>query len=152
MSKRVIIISWISVLFWMGLIFYSSSRPAIQSKEMSRGVTEIVLQTIERVAPDRAAELDMGRLHHLIRKNAHFFSYLVLGVLVLNALRRGGVVGFKGVVIAFIICAMYAVSDEVHQLYVPGRSGEIRDVFIDSAGATVGILGYLGASSKIKKV
>ncbi|SNT10961.1 VanZ like family protein [Anaerovirgula multivorans] len=130
----------------MGLIFYFSSKPAVQSKELSGNVTEIVVQTVQRVAPNRAAELDIGRLHHLIRKNAHFFSYLVLGVLVLNALRRSGVYGSKGIMIAFLICVLYAISDEFHQTFVPGRSGEIRDVIIDSAGATVGVLGYLGMS------
>ena len=144
-------ISWLAVLLWMVLIFYFSSRPAVQSKELSGNVTEIVVQTVERVAPNRAADLDIGRIHFLIRKNAHFFSYLVLGILVLNALRRSGVYGFKGIMTAFLICVLYAILDEFHQTFVPGRSGEIRDIFIDSAGATVGILGYLGVGRIIKR-
>lgn len=45
--------------------------------------------------------------------------------------------------IALIICMLYAISDELHQLFIPGRSAEIRDVFIDSFGATVGIFIYI---------
>lgn len=150
-NKRIMAISWLAVLLWMVLIFYFSSRPAVQSKELSGNVTEIVVQTVERVAPNRAADLDIGRIHFLIRKNAHFFSYLVLGILVLNALRRSGVYGFKGIMTAFLICVLYAILDEFHQTFVPGRSGEIRDIFIDSAGATVGILGYLGVGRIIKR-
>lgn len=149
MSRKLIrIISWISVLLHLGLIFYFSSKPAVQSKELSGNVTEIVIQTVQRVAPNKVAELDVRILHHLIRKNAHFFSYLVLGILVLNALKRNGVYGFKGIMIAFLICVLYAISDEVHQTFISGRSGEVRDVIIDSAGAAVGILGYLGVSRK----
>ena len=152
MSRKLIIItSWISVLLHLGLIFYFSSRPAIQSKELSGNITEIVVQTVERIAPNRAAELDVRRIHHLIRKNAHFFSYLVLGILVLNALRRSGVYGFKGIMIAFLICVLYAISDEFHQTFVPGRSGELMDVIIDSVGAASGILGYLGIGRIIKR-
>lgn len=45
-----------------------------------------------------------------------------------------------------MICILYAISDEVHQLFVPGRGGQVRDVIIDSAGAIAGILGYNGLS------
>jgi VanZ family protein len=63
----------------------------------------------------------------------------MLGILVVNALTASGVKGFKGIVIAFLICVLYAVSDEVHQLYVPGRGCQITDVLIDSGGALAGI-------------
>lgn len=76
-----------------------------------------------------------------IRKTAHFSVYLLLGVLVMNALRRSGVIGLKAVALAIGICVLYAVSDEVHQLFVPGRGGQARDVLIDSAGAILGIGG-----------
>jgi len=36
-------------------------------------------------------------------------------------------------------CSLYAVTDEIHQLFVPGRSGELRDVMIDSIAALVGV-------------
>lgn len=109
--KLTIIISWVLVLLWMGLIFYLSSKPAVQSKEMSKEVTEIVVQMIQRIAPNKVTYLDIQRVHFLIRKNAHFFSYLVLGILILNAMRRSGV---KGIMTAFLICVLYATSDEFH--------------------------------------
>jgi VanZ family protein len=132
----------------MLLIFISSAQPAAQSNNLSKGVTEIVIETVERVAPK--ANLDMSRFNHLVRKNAHFFAYLVLGILVLNAMRRSGVSSIKGIAIAFLICVLYAVSDEVHQLFVPGRGGQVKDVLLDSAGAIVGIGMYLGIN-RIKK-
>jgi VanZ family protein len=51
-----------------------------------------------------------------------------------------------------MICILYAILDEVHQIFIPGRSGEIRDVFIDSSGSGTGILAYLAVSRITKRV
>lgn len=79
-------------------------------------------------------------LHHFLRKNAHFFIYLILGVLVKHAFKKSDVLGFKAVVFTLLICAGYAATDEFHQLFVPGRGGLVSDVGIDTAGASLGIL------------
>jgi len=62
---------------------------------------------------------------------------------VINALRRSGVNEYRSVVLALGICVLFAISDEVHQLFVPGRGGQVSDVLIDSAGASVGLGIYL---------
>ncbi len=135
-----ILISWTAVLLWMLFIFNLSSQAADQSDKLSTGVTEILFETLEKVAPEY--DLNIREFNRLLRKNAHFFAYLVLGVLVVNALRQAGVKGLKAFALAFCICILYAVSDEVHQLFVPGRGGQVVDVLIDSAGAIVGIGGF----------
>ena len=134
-------LSWTAVILWMAIIFYLSHQPAAESSELSRGITKVIIQTIEKVAPN--IELDIRSLNHIVRKNAHFFAYLVLGVLVINALRVSGVKGYRSIALALGICILYAISDEVHQLFIPGRSCEVRDVIIDTAGASVGIMVYL---------
>ncbi|MGF7185304.1 VanZ family protein [Desulfitispora alkaliphila] len=141
-------ISWAAVILWMVLIFYLSHQPAPESNELSKGITKGVVNTTERVAPN--AEFDIRSLNHIIRKNAHFFAYFVLGLLVINALRVSGVNGTRSLILALGICVLYAVSDEVHQLFIPGRSGELRDVLIDSAGASVGIGVYMLVSKRRK--
>lgn len=78
-------------------------------------------------------------LHHFIRKNAHFFIYLILGGLVKYALTSMGIKGVKAIGIGLLICIGYAISDEAHQLLVPGRGGQLSDVVIDSWGAGLGI-------------
>ena len=130
-----------AVIFWMALIFNLSHQPATESNQLSTGITEMVVNFIEKVAPNW--DVDIRSFNHIVRKNAHFFAYLVLGILVINALRRSGVVGIRSMILALLICILYAISDEVHQLFVPGRGAQIRDVIIDSAGATVGIGVYL---------
>jgi VanZ family protein len=79
-----------------------------------------------------------------VRKFAHFFAYLVLGILVLSAFVKSDYKGGKTFVYAFVICAVYASSDEIHQLFVSGRGCQIKDVLIDSGGALTGIALYHG--------
>ena len=128
---------WVLVILWMALIFFLSHQPATQSSDLSAGLTEFIMDMIDKLAPN--ASFDFEPFHHFIRKNAHFFAYLVLGVLLANALR-----GYKGrrIALAVLICVLYAMSDEFHQLFIPGRAGQVMDVVIDSAGAVVGILLY----------
>ena len=134
------IIYWIPVILIMVLIFIFSHQPANQSAALSSGITEIIIEMVENVIPN--TQLDIRSMNHLVRKNAHFFIYLLLGVLVMRALRKNGVDGIRGMGYAALICILYAISDEIHQLFVPGRSGEILDVIIDSVGAVIGIVSY----------
>ena len=128
--------SWLAVGFWMGLIFYLSHQPATESSELSQGFTAMIIRFLAFIIP---VTIDLDHIHFLIRKGAHFFAYFVLGFLIMTALGSRLSSVAKRVLIAFAICLLYAISDEVHQLFIPGRSGEIRDVIIDSAGAIVGI-------------
>ncbi len=126
----------------MGLIFYFSHQPATESNHLSTGITEILLRAVTTSAP--SIDVDVLAIHHLIRKAAHFFAYFILGVLVFRALSGRKMARYRrNIVVALGICILYAISDEVHQLFVDGRSGELRDVFIDSIGASVGILLYV---------
>ena len=139
------VISWATVILWMALIFYLSHQPATESAQLSRGLTALVLQTIETLAP--GLEIDAVGFHSFVRKAAHFTAYFVLGVLVVNALNISAVRGYRGVAYALLICVLYAISDEFHQTFVPGRSGEVMDVLIDSLGSGAGILVYGGLKS-----
>lgn len=132
-----ILLSWMLVFIWMFLIFHLSAEPANQSNKLSTGLTEKVIETVKKVT--HANDLNINTLNHVIRKCAHFSSYLVLALLVLNALRKGERLKVKTVILTFAICALYASSDEFHQLFVPGRGPQVKDVFIDIAGAIVGI-------------
>ncbi|MDN7241639.1 VanZ family protein [Planococcus sp. N028] len=133
--------SWAAVILWMGVIFLFSNQPAVDSSELSSGITEFILTVAEKISPEASNHVDA--LHHVVRKNAHFLIYLILGVLKINALKKSGVRKIQSIVFALMICVLYAASDEFHQLFIPGRSGEVKDVLIDSAGAVAGIAIYL---------
>lgn len=130
--------SWVIVALWMAMIFYFSAQVANQSEHLSSGVSRMIIGVIEKIIPDAAFDMDL--FNHIVRKNAHFFVYLILGGLVFNALKRSGFQGVRSIGVAILICFLYAVSDELHQLFVPGRAGQVKDVLIDSSGACVGIL------------
>lgn len=130
------ILPWAAVILWMALIFYFSAQVAEQSDRLSEGITEKIVAAIGKINPD--AKFVVESMNHLVRKYAHFFVYLVLGVLMVNAFRSSGIPGCKGIIAALAVCVLYAVSDEIHQLFVPGRSGQFTDVLIDSAGAAIG--------------
>jgi VanZ family protein len=131
------LIYWIAVFLWMLLIFNMSSQVAEQSDELSKGITKIIIEALKNVAP--GGNFDTGTLNHLLRKNAHFFAYLFLGILVTSAIKRSSLKGPKVFIISLLICVLYAISDEVHQLFVPGRGPGVADVLIDSMGALVGV-------------
>lgn len=132
--------SWIAVIGWMGCIFYLSHHPATASNNLSLGLTEVLADVINTIIPNATFRLDL--FNFFVRKAAHFFAYFVLGVLAFHAFLKSGVRGWRTVSCALILSVLYAISDEVHQLFVAGRGGQVRDVLIDSAGVIVGILLY----------
>ena len=147
------ILLWIPVILWMMLIFNFSSQPGEQSTKLSTGIANINIKAIEKVKPN--TKFNLVQFDHMVRKNAHFFLYLLLGVFAINAFRKSGInviSGYKYVVFALLICMLYAISDELHQVYVPGRSAQVTDVILDSAGACVGILVYLIIFRKRKSI
>lgn len=74
----------------------------------------------------------LGGWDLLLRKLAHTAEYAVLGALLARATGRAG--------LAVALGSLYAVSDEVHQMFVPGRMGSPVDVAIDAVGVTIGVL------------
>lgn len=134
-------IAYTLVIIWMMVIFSLSSQVRDKSDNLSGGVTKVVTKVVEKVAPHKAT--NFGKMNHIIRKNAHFIAYFILGILSIYALRGRGVSHWKGAMGAFLICVLYAISDEIHQAFVPGRGPGVKDVLIDSAGAMVGIVLYL---------
>ena len=138
--KKKNIIPWLPVLLWMILIFCMSHQPAVVSDGLSTGITQKFMAFIAKVFSNTA--LDTDQINHYVRKSAHFMEYLILGVLVINALRKSSVTGGKVITVALLICILYASSDEFHQLFVLGRAARVTDVLIDSSGALTGILLY----------
>lgn len=129
----------LAVVFWMAIIFKLSAQPGEQSNVLSGKVTNLFVSLVNVVD----ADANVLTLNYFIRKCAHFVAYLVLGIIALFAVRRVGYDGRKGLGIAFGICASYAIADEIHQAFVPGRTPKLLDVLIDSSGAAVGIELYL---------
>lgn len=134
-------ISWGAAIAWMAVIFYLSHQPGSASSNLSSGVVAALLNLIDQVAPN--LELDLESFHTFVRKNAHFMAYFLLSLLSLNAWRSSGFHGLRQLIFGFGMCVLFAMTDEIHQLFIQGRSGEVRDVLIDSAGAGLGVVVYI---------
>lgn len=74
----------------------------------------------------------------LIEKSAHTFEFAVLGALLLRALAAEESPNKRTFGIAVLLAWLYALSDEFHQLYVPGRSADWKDIIFDWLGAVSG--------------
>ncbi|HXF99124.1 MAG TPA: VanZ family protein [Gaiellaceae bacterium] len=74
----------------------------------------------------------LGGWDTLLRKLAHLTEYAVLGLLLARALAQPTAAAALG--------TLYAISDEIHQAFVPGRSGAPLDVAIDAVGVVAGVL------------
>lgn len=133
-TKKLSKIHLLLPLLWMVVIFMLSHQPA----SVSSGQSGVFVEQLHYIAPS----IDQQLLTFLVRKGAHIFAYFVLGILTFNALWRVDLSKLKfnyPVGLSIIVCALYATSDEFHQLFISGRSGEIRDIIIDSCAATVGV-------------
>lgn len=132
------IIAWILVLLWMGVIFAFSSQDVTASSQSSGVVSEVIYEVVEDTFPD--AEISEDTFEFTLRNLAHFFLYFVLGIFVFNAIYSYKLKWSLMLGISVGISVLYALSDELHQYYVPGRAFELNDLLIDSLGAIVGIL------------
>lgn len=141
--KKIRIIPLIITIVLMLLIFFFSSQTSEQSSDLSKGVTADVVALFKRVFSVRTMNetAAVKLLHHYIRKAAHFTLYAVLGFLSAVTMR----VTFRrpikaSAIYACAVCVLYSIADELHQRFVSGRSGQISDVFLDTAGSVAGIL------------
>lgn len=130
---------WLAVCLAVGvltlLIWGNSLRTSTQSAQQSGSVLAVLAPWLD------ALGIQPEAFHNILRKLAHFSEYGLLGLLWTAELwlgphhRKG-----RGSVERLGLCMLTALVDETIQLFMPGRSGEIRDVWIDSAGALTGIL------------
>lgn len=144
-----IYMSWLLVILWMAVIFFMSSQPAGTSDGMSKGVTKAIIKVIGSIYPLDieicSLQSWVDRFNHSVRKLGHITEYLILGILTANAYKRSGISGYKLLLYSLVFCFAYAVSDELHQYFVPGRGPAWRDVLLDSAGAVLGVGIYRAA-------
>lgn len=132
-------------LIWLGLIFSFSAKPANESSKESakvgRLVCSIFVPGFNEMPEDQKLDLAEA-IDYPVRKAAHGTEYAILGMLLVGTLY--GIVIINDVnrysIPSFVFGVLYAASDEFHQLFVPGRSGNAVDVCIDSIGLLTGIL------------
>lgn len=129
---------WLCVtltLAWMCLIFCLSAQSASDSSKTSGVLVETFAKLLGIIRGTERYSI----LTTVIRKLAHLSEFAVLGALCRLSLLHFGLSKRVGFLLAIGISALYAVTDEIHQLFVVGRACRFTDVCIDSLGALLGI-------------
>lgn len=146
--KKLRIMSGVLALFWMCVIFSFSAQKREESSAVSIGFSYRVVSSTTHLFhlnldEERMREI-ANSIEHTVRKAAHMTEYAILSILIYVWLGLWQQPWWKKSLEAFCIAIPYAASDELHQLFVPGRAGKMGDVLIDSAGAVLGLFLFLG--------
>lgn len=127
-------LAWFAVIAWAIVIFAFSAQNADESTVTSDGFMHMILSIFIK---DNSVVASLSNsIEFFVRKCAHFTIYLVLGALVYNLVRLYSV--SKKILLTVALCCLYAISDEIHQFFIPGRACRLLDVFIDTCGAASG--------------
>jgi len=136
------ILKWTAVIIWMLVIFLLSAQQGAESTNLSDRVAKIIIDKTDMLVHpiiDTSTFTFVKFVKVILRKSAHVAEYFILGILVINAVKASKVPDPRSFILSFLICILYAASDEIHQYFVPGREAQVLDVVIDSIGACVGI-------------
>lgn len=143
MVKFFRIISLILLFCWMVFIFLLSSQNASDSSNTSAGFISSFMRLFypdfETLTLVKQLEF-VGSLQFFVRKAAHFTIYGILGGFsFFSFITYKGLKPYLRLLISLSVCLVYSITDEIHQLFVVGRSGEIRDVCIDFCGSLLAV-------------
>ncbi len=134
------------VVFTFALIgcivfIFSNSMAVAEVSSMSSGRVLHWMQVILRRLghPGLANRLTM----HIVRKMAHFCEYMLEGFLLMLCMRVYSRHPLRHITVPMLGGVLTALTDETIQLFSPGRSSQVTDVWLDSAGVLAGILAAL---------
>ena len=122
MMARRKVLAWLPAILWAGTLFFLSAQSS--------------LPAIAPAVPD-------------FDKVEHFGVYGLLGILVIDAVRRSTTLALpKAVLVAILITSAYGASDEFHQWFVPNRSCDVWDWTADTIGGILGVAVYAAYESR----
>lgn len=127
-------INWSLLIFWMIIIFIMSNQPG----QVSSGQSDLLIKLISLIGLDLNSSLgDIASL--VVRKVAHFTEYFILFVFVINVAKCYFEIK-KSRLISIFVVLLYAITDEIHQFFIPGREMAILDILIDFSGGVFALI------------
>lgn len=126
------VLKLILVLVVMVLIFAFSNESGVKSTKRSDRVITVLFKNNKKT----------NHLITFVRKGAHFIIYFLLGFLVINLFIEFNLSFSQIIIFSLLFCFLYASSDEIHQLFIVGRSGSLFDVLLDTISSFLGIIFY----------
>lgn len=137
---RIILV--ILLICTMFVIYRFSSQNGTQSKGISIKISENILKFNHKyqVANQKEKTRILNRTNAVIRKVAHFSIYTLLGILLMGIMTQTKLKDKWRILITIFLGLLYAISDELHQSFSPGRTPKITDIYIDLLGVLIGTL------------
>jgi VanZ family protein len=134
---------WLPLVLWMIIIFGASTNLG-----SSQNTSRFLRPFVRWLKPD-ISEQSLEKIHYTVRKTAHLTEYAIFAMLLWRAMRSEP--KFKGTTIGteftrvLLLSALFAASDEFHQSFSNAREARVADVLIDTGGASLGAILFLGA-------
>ena len=149
-NRKVVILKCINVIciiLWMILVFIFSNEGGVDSSDTSGNTIRQILTLFKKDWHLIQLEKTIEMLQPFVRKLAHFTLYAVGGFLTYNLNSKSEKIKklkqkykyMNKYTITILFCMFYAITDEIHQIFVPGRDGRVFDVIIDTFGAIFGL-------------
>lgn len=144
MNKNIVtrVIFLILIIINCIVIFIFSSQNGEKSSNVSGSFVKQIIEILpgtENLSKSEKEQLTEN-LQFVVRKGAHFSIYTLLGFFTMGFMNTFNISARRKILFAFIFGLLYAITDEIHQLFSSGRSAKIMDVGIDSLGVIFGIL------------
>lgn len=137
-----VFLGWTAVVACMAVIFHLSHQPSEESSELSLSLLSSFFAIFSQLS-----EI-IG--HETFRTIAHGLEYCGLGALLFHALLQ--TFGKAKPFVSFAFAAAYAVTDEIHQIFIPGRAFQVSDIAVDWLGAISGIAVCTAIFVTVKKI
>ena len=141
MKNKKIVVTILFILLLLSIILFSS-QTGTKSESLS---DTFAFKIIDKAANILNKDISVSKklelvkeTRFLVRKTAHFTLYFTLGILTFLVLKTNNLQ--KSFKYSLIFCIIFACSDEFHQLFIPGRSGQFIDILIDTSGALIMLL------------
>lgn len=155
-TKRTVIKGILIILLFILFItiFCFSNQNGEDSSVISRGITRKVAEKISHLQElgDVERELAILKIEVIIRKLAHFSLYMAMGIILMALVIPDKVRERNKVLCSLWVGVMYAITDELHQIFVPMRTAKITDVLIDTCGVITGIVFVMLCTKIIRKI
>ena len=127
----------------------SSNVSNSRSKDIIRKGIVIVDKVFNKNMDKDHIERLVIKLNYPFRKICHFSEYFLLSILILLSLRLANFSINKCIIVTLIFCSVFSISDEIHQMFVAGRSPLLLDCFIDISGSCLFCLIYFIRTKKL---
>lgn len=139
----------IAAITWMTLIFCVTQLPYFTGKNTAEAIHKAVITEHNSIHTPSANDVSINELNLIIRKATHVTVFGILALLLFKSLETYR----YSYILSWFLTFLYAITDEYHQYFMPGRVSSYKDVLFDSLGALIALsLIFFIMNRKRKKV